>query len=347
MGYMLIVSIAFSLIPLVVHLAGGAQAPFLFNAWLRTGVAVACLLFLIIFFRSGHLRGEDVVLIGRRLFVWPASAPMIWAVVGSLDYALFAWSTGFIDITVAAILFEMYPVGIILFASWLFRGGTRFRRITVTTVFLISLSMVGLVFANVSQVAGFGVVGAAFLWRSLVGAALVAAAIVAVSLSVFGLRWGADLSRELSRGPEARSLELYCVVIALFVVSLVSVPVSLGVGLAAGESVTSDALLIAVAGGVLANAVASIAWRKSVLTTDNLGINAIGFAIPVMSLLWLYWIVDIDVARWDYLIIGAAAIITANLLINFEGEIRRGFKVLILALGTRGLLGCRWLGWFG
>ena len=328
MGYMLIASIAFSLLPLVVNLAGGAQAPFLFNAWLRLGVAGGCLVFLIVSFRGGHLRVEDVVLVGKRLFVWPANAPIIWAVAGSLDYALFAWSVKFIDITVAAILFEMYPVGIILFASWLFRGEMRYRRVTVTTAFLISLSMVGLVFANVSQVSGFGVVGPAFLWRSLIGVALVAAAIVAVSLSVFGLRWGADLSAELSRGPEVRSLELYCVVIALLAVSLFSIPVSLGVGLAAGESISSDALVIGVAGGVLANAVASIAWRKSVLMTDNLGINAIGFAIPVMSLLWLYLIADACVARWDYLVIGAAAIVTANLLINFEGEIRR-------------------LGWFG
>ena len=127
MGYMLIASVAYSVIPLVVNLAGGSHAPFLFNAWLRMGVAGACLLFLLVFFRSGHLRGGDVVLVWKRFVVWPASALIILAVAGSLDYALFAWSIRFIDITVAAILFEMYPVGIMLFAAWLFRGETRYR----------------------------------------------------------------------------------------------------------------------------------------------------------------------------------------------------------------------------
>ena len=39
LGYMLIASITYYLVPLVVNLAEGAQSPFLFNAWLRIGVA--------------------------------------------------------------------------------------------------------------------------------------------------------------------------------------------------------------------------------------------------------------------------------------------------------------------
>ena len=40
------------------------------------------------------------------------------------------------------------------------------------------------------------------------------------------------------------------------------------------------------------------------------------------------------VVQGDYLIIGTAALITANLLIGFEAEIRWGFKSLILSLGA-------------
>ena len=42
------------------------------------------------------------------------------------------------------------------------------------------------------------------------------------------------------------------------------------------------------------------------------------------------------VVQGDYLIIGTAALITANLLIGFEAEIRWGFKSLILSLGACG-----------
>ena len=48
--------------------------------------------------------------------------------------------------------------------------------------------------------------------------------------------------------------------------------------------------------------------------------------------MWLGLFSHIGVARVDYLVIGAAAIIVSNLLINFEAEIRWGFKALILAL---------------
>ena len=333
LGYMLFASVGYSLVPLVVHLAGGVDAPFLFNAWLSLGVASGSLLFLVVSFRGAGLGGEDLVLAGKRLVVWPAGVPVLLACVGSVDYALFAWSLRFIDIMVAAILFEMSPVGTILFASWLFRGDTRYRRVTVTLMLVLSLGLIGVVFANVIQVSGFGAVGVAFVLRSLMGVALVLAAIVAVSLSVFGVRWGVDLGGRLSGRGGAGCLELYGGVLALFVVSVVSIPVNLGIGVAAGESMGSHGFLIAVAGGVFANAFASIAWRKSLLNTDNLGINAVGFGVPVLSLFWLYCFADAGVVRWDYLAVGGGAIIVANVFINFEAEIRSG-----LAL-------CRWLCW--
>ena len=66
----------------------------------------------------------------------------------------------------------------------------------------------------------------------------------------------------------------------------------------------------------------SIAWRKANIYTTNLGINALAYATPVLSLIWLFSLGQANVTRVDYLVIGAAAIITANLLINFEAEIR-------------------------
>jgi len=56
------------------------------------------------------------------------------------------------------------------------------------------------------------------------------------------------------------------------------------------------------------------------------------YLIPVVSLVWLALFLGLNVARVDFLIIGAAAIIIANLLINFEAEVRFGFKALILAV---------------
>lgn len=82
--------------------------------------------------------------------------------------------------------------------------------------------------------------------------------------------------------------------------------------------------------------IGSILWRKANFATENLGINALVYATPVFSLVWLYVSSEAHVPRADLLIIGAAAIITANLLINFEAEIGFGFKSLILALWACG-----------
>ena len=331
MGYMMVAALVYSLIPLVVALSGGAQVPFVFNAWLSLGVAVGCVLFLLVSFRGVR---ADFVVIRDRLVRWPACGFLLLACGGSLDYALFAWSLRFIDIMVAVILFEVSPVGTILCASWAFRGGGRYRRLGGFLLFLLSLCVAGVVFANLSQVPGLEAVGVRFLWNSALGAGLVMGAVFAVALSVFGVRWGVDLSRALSVGRPAVSVELACGVMALLVVSLVSVPVSAGIGLAAGETLFPSGFLMALAGGVFANALASIAWRKSVLSTDNLGVNAIGFGAPVLSLLWLYWFAHTDVVRWHYLLLGAGAILSSNLLITFEDQLRDKLQVY------RGL---RWL----
>ena len=42
----------------------------------------------------------------------------------------------------------------------------------------------------------------------------------------------------------------------------------------------------------------------------------------------------------DYLILGATAIIVANMLIHFEAEVRWSFEALILALGGCGMVVC-------
>ena len=180
-------------------------------------------------------------------------------------------------------------------------------------------------------------------------------ATIVASFAAFGWKWGADSSKELllrKLHPEAdeNSLALCFSVIALLIASVVSVVVSLVIGLVSSESVSLTtslitiygmnftAPMIAVFGGITTHAIGGVAWRKANFATKNLGINAISYTIPILSLIWLFWLTDAGVERWDYLIIGAVAIITANLLINFEAEIRLGFKALILALGTCGVI---------
>ena len=334
--YMLITVSGISLVPLLVNVSGGAETPFLFSAYLRTGSSIACVLFLLIFHHSTLFNSNTLLMVRHRVFVWPDNRLLVLAGVAALDYAFFALSLKFIDVAVAAILFETWPVFIILLAAWLFRGEGRFRKIGFGTVGLICLSLAGFVFAVASQGAGFSSLDLGLFWRAVFGVALVVVGTVLAALPAFGWRWSADLSNDLSGESGGGSLDLFCLVVSLLVANCFSIGACLSIGLVGGERISVDAVVVAIIGGIYAHGVATIALRKANFTTDNLGINALAFATPVLSLVWLFSLSQVDVARFDYLVIGAAAIITANLLINFEAEIRWGFKALLLSLVSCG-----------
>ena len=257
--YMLIATLANSLIPMVVHHARGSENPFLFNAWLSLGVAGGCAIFLMTTSRKAGLRTSDIPTTLRHISRWPANRPMILATMGALDYGFFALSTRFIQIPVSVLLFEMYPIAIILMTSWIFRKTDRYHRLTPRASLPVILALSGLLFANASQLSGLGALTPAFLWTSLIGMTAIALGIASASMSVFGLKWGTNLSNELSRTSAPRDTELHCAVIAFLVVSLISIPLNLGAGLLNGESITKGAALTAAGGGIAANAVASIA----------------------------------------------------------------------------------------
>ena len=75
---------------------------------------------------------------------------------------------------------------------------------------------------------------------------------------------------------------------------------------------------------------------KENLSTDNLGINALAYATRIFSLVWLFLFSHVAPEGLDYLVAGAVGIIMVDPLINFEAEIRFGFKALLLALWACG-----------
>ena len=319
LGYMLITTFAVSLIPFSVHMTQGSEAPFLFNMWLKVGVAGGCATFLLAH-RTPLLGTQSLRKVARNALTWPANAGILLAVIGSTDFALFAWSTAFIQIPAAVIIFGMHPIGLIITTSWLFRKTARYQKLTTSLGFPILLCAVGLVFANASQVEHLSDLNPGFLWKSLLGMTILTAAVASTSFTVFGIHWGVSLSRELSQGDGPKIPELHSAVLALVIINLASAPISLVPTLLAHQSMEYQDALIALATGFTANAVASIAWRKFTIATTNLGTTAVEFGAPVLSIIWLYWVANVRVARWDYLAIGALGIILANLLITFKRD---------------------------
>ena len=330
-GYMLVSVLAFSNAPLLVNWVGGSEYPFYFGALYRAGVAIGCLLFLLMSYPSNNFYRNNRHLINKRIF----SKLTIFATIGALDYTFFAWSVKFIDITATAVMYEVWPVSVIFFTSWLYRRERRFSKVNLKTTLLLGLIFVGFLFTVSSQHGSLIKLDSVFILNSLLGLLFVIAAITASTLNVCGLKWASDLSEEFDEEQKS-SAELTGVVISLMVTSSASVVVNTGLGVTFNELPSAWMVLSIVVGGIFTYFVGGIAWRKAVFTGDNLGINAMAYLTPVLSVILLFVFSQTDVARWDYLIIGAAAIITANLLINFEAEVRSGFKALLLALGICG-----------
>ena len=200
--------------------------------------------------------------------------------------------------------------------------------------------MLGSYLVIASQAGGFGDINRAFFSETIPGLLLVTLAAGAAAAAAFTFPWGEKLAASISSDSidqrSIKSLALFGTVLGYALSNLLSGPVNIGIGLLRGEELTGTMFAFSILGGMSIHSLGIVLARKANLTTDNLGINAMSYATPVLSLMWLFAFAQTEVERWDYLIIGAAAIISSNLIINFEAEVRFGFKALILALWACG-----------
>ena len=216
----------------------------------------------------------------------------------------------------------------------------------------MALGFLGLALAIAGQTEGLGFSDGTPLIRLGVGIVLATAAAVATSLSAFALRWGADFciaalrarSREAGEGSghfdESRdSSELFGVVVALLVASSLSLPLTALIGTASGESIGASAVVTGLIGGAFAGAVPSLCLRKANLIAQNLGVNALIYVAPGLALLWLFLASRSELARPDYLALGGAAIVMANVLIALGSTVGSGMKVLLATLWVLGVVG--------
>ena len=338
-GYMVIVVVGISVIPLLLNLGGSSDAPFLFNAFWRLGVALGCLFFVCAFYLPVITNLGVLRLVVRRVACWA----ILFAVLGNCEYLLFAWSNSFIDISVVTILYEIWPLFLIWLTAYLFRNDPRYRKLKYSSFPLLVFPFIGYLLAIASQTGELSLDFSGGLGTTAIGVVLALGAALLAPLMAFGFKWGAELSEEINGNFEQynlsyRNLDMFCAILAFLVSSGGASIINFSAGLISGESVTTYMMLVAVVGGAVANAVGGIAWRKAQFSTDNLGVHAMAFSVPVVALIFLFSFQQAEISRVDLLVIGSAMIIVANLLINFEAEIQWSFKALILALGICGAI---------
>ncbi len=376
MGYIFIAVVSYALIPTLIGHIGGKELPFFFMGAWRAGVAVGCVAILLTLyvplwfnrynwgrFRY-HLSTSDTKAIDWRFPVirlhlrvdelriplvgWKIPGDFIdWRIIltilGNCEYALFAWSIKFIDIAVTTILFQSWPIFFLLLSALVLRRDARVDpsgKGLLSLILLMGLGVIGFVFIIFSQTGEFGQFSEQGLSHLVIGLVLAVGALTLSNLKAFGIEWARDLGQQLSGSLRGLGSDpaIFFVIISFLFSSLGAAVVGLIVGFGRGETFDLDLLALAFAAGLVVNTTAGLLWRKANMADDDISFNALGYAIPVLALLFLFAFDQADITRVDYLILGATAIIVANLLINFEAEVRWSFEALILALGGCGTL---------
>ena len=388
LGYILIAVVSYAVIPAVIEYVGGEKLPFFFVASWRLGVAVGCVAILAVFYVplwfnrynwgrfkyylstsqtkaidwrfpliNLHIRVDEIRI---PLVRWKIPSDFIdWrillAILGNCEYGLFAWALQYIDITIATILFQSWPIFFLILSAMLLRENirqTHSGKTVLSLLLLIGLGIIGFSFLLFSQTGEFGELGDISVSRLAIGIGLILVAMAAGNLKAFGIAWGRRLGNELAGSITGlgSSPAMFFVLVSFLISSFGAAVVSAIVGLGRGESLDMEILGMAFVGGLVVNTTAGVMWRKANMADDDIGFNALGYAIPVVAILFLLLFQLADVSRVDYLILGATAIVVANLLINFEAEVRWSFEALILALGGCGTvvyLREELLGWLG
>ena len=342
---MLFAVFCYSGIPLVVALTGGSENPSLFSGTYRIGALLTYLVFLRVVY--GPLLNRDTFTLIARKFM---SAKYRWLVLltfaSTADYALFALSTRFIDISVTAVLFELWPIVTMFILAKLYS-----RSVHPMVFWLVILCFAGFLFIASSQNGGFSESLDSLLVDPIDFVAGFIPAIAAVALTAFAVcafKVGSQLADdgELTQKVAGKDIngpiDLFGAVMVFVVSNALTIPISIGFGVFSG--VTTDQPLhfsaatpAVVLGGVLL-AAGAMFWQRANQRSDNPGINAMGYLTPVLSLVFLWLFFQVGDVLVPYLIIGTSAVIAANLLINFEAERLLGFKALVVGLWACGTI---------
>ena len=376
MGYIFIAVVSYALIPTLIGHIGGRELPFFFMAAWRAGVAIGCVAILLTLYvplwfnrynwgrfryhlSTSETKAVDWRFPGIRLHIrvdelripllkWKIPGDFIdWRVLltilGNCEYALFAWSIKYIDIAVTTLLFQSWPIFFLVLTALLLRKDASFDdsgKGMLSLILLIGLGFIGFVFIIFSQTGEIGKFGEIGVSELVIGMVLALGAMALSNLKAFGIDWARNLGNQLSGSLRGLGSDpaIFFVIISFFLSSLGAAVVGIVVGLGRGETLDFEVLSLAFVAGLVVNTTAGLMWRKANMADDDISFNALGYAIPILALVALFIFNQADINRVDYLILGATAIIVANLLINFEAEVRWSFEALILALGGCGTL---------
>ncbi len=333
--FMLISVVLFSIYSFALAIGNASAAPFLFVALINFSVVINGLIFLVWFHRTKRktqTAKETLQIIYSKLY----SKAFLWLSLSRSDAIFFAMSLAYINIAVASILMAIQPFIIAMLIARFFKKHGRYQKITAKQWFLFVLALIGSGFVVASQSENFAaIIGDLLNQDAIIGVLLVLLSVFVGGMQTpYSLKFGNDISEETKGGATD---ELFFTMAFMVGACLVASALFFTIGKLSNESFNDINIIPPVLYGFL-SVIAVILYRFANIKTSNLGINALAYVTPLVSLVWLGLASLISVPHFDWLVIGAVAIITANSLLNFKADTRLAYTALVIALWLSGAI---------
>ena len=340
-GYMLVSVLLFAIVPVFIIWGEGHKAPFIYNAVHRLFACIGISIFLIVFYHQQLFDREIWQVINRNWRKWS----LLGVSLGFFDYAVFAWSLKYVDVSIAAVLFETWPLLMILLTGEIFKGENRYESIGAFGWICILMGFAGLGFVILSQTDDVSFVKETIpLFHLFLGVLLpLVAAVLGAMHGGCSIRWGADVLKDVPSHKQKetnRDLTVLFVLMAIVFSGIPGVIISVALGAWGGhnEIVEVDNMIIAAVLGFFIVTTGLILFRVANLITTKLEINAMAYATPIFTLVYLAILGYINVPKTNWLVIGAMGVIAANALLNFKAERRLAYQSLVVALWGCGVI---------
>ena len=355
-------ALAYAFIPLTVEFTASDTNPFYFNSIAKAAQVPVIVIALLSLYRYYFQKGElsikklltssqtylitydDSTRSSQTLLRYILKMPIFWLALSYFDYALFTWSTQYVETVISAVIFELWPLVFVATLIYTQRANksndsTDFnkRKMRAHDWVLMSLAPLGLFLVFISQAEDLDALFETNLSDSIIGTMLAFSAAllsgIAPSMTIiYGEQLYLKHQQSMQTTPTGDSVsstspfidqersdkELWFTLFGFAVAILFSAFYNFGVGLFTrvdSPTVTLESFYGAIILGAILLAPGSVLLRKANHDSHNANLNGILFFAPVLALSLLF-ATGSGIARLDIFVIGAALILVINILIQ-------------------------------
>ena len=203
------------------------------------------------------------------------------AVLGPLDFPLFALAGRFLDIGVVSVLFQASSLFFVLLLWASHRGRGIYSDRSVLTLLFGAAVLCGAVLAVMSD---GGVSGPALGWALAGGVGVSLAGALVGALNSLGVR----LSREVAEAGEGRWPVLVCLLVGAGIVNAVNLPVVAVLWQVSGQDLPWLLMPLIACLAFLLYPASGLMWRTAALVGRSVWVNSLSASYAPMGLVWLF-----------------------------------------------------------